>query len=168
MEVFCFEVQIYRIEVLLWLPTNTTYCRLAHPNHMPSLVQRAKQQRQPTTRRGWSYENFADLVWIESPLQRRVLEQPSLLNPVLLRFALSRPPRCAFQTKKDTHARRHEKCRLRRIGPRPRRRHRWLAARLLLRCAIMCRYELIMHQRMMSSEVNRPPAGCAVAGLADR
>jgi hypothetical protein len=55
-EGFSVEVQNCRIEVLFgWLSTNTIYCPLAHPNPMPYLVQRAKRQMQPTTRRGWTY-----------------------------------------------------------------------------------------------------------------
>jgi hypothetical protein len=38
-----------------WFPTNTIYCPLAHSNPMPFLVQKAKRQMQPTTRRCWTY-----------------------------------------------------------------------------------------------------------------
>jgi hypothetical protein len=37
-----------------WLPTNTIYCPLAHPNPIVCLVHRAKRLVQPTTRRGWA------------------------------------------------------------------------------------------------------------------
>ena len=37
-----------------WLPTNTIYCPLAHPNPILCLMHRAKRLVQPTTRRGWA------------------------------------------------------------------------------------------------------------------
>jgi hypothetical protein len=53
--IICVQVSGGRAEVLVgWLPTNTFYCPLAHPNPMPCQVQTAKRHRQTTTRRGWS------------------------------------------------------------------------------------------------------------------